>query len=234
MFRIAFLLVIFQIVAVSHAEGGDMADGAELGVTIMGAIIQKNLDDNVALIKEQNGVVKAVKKGHAVQEKYIVTLVQGDHIEVVAQDGKKYRIKSDKFAGAPQIRPGNSSNILSSVSDSYREDGFERSNGKIAMTAAYRDKLVKEDLAKVLMQATAEPYIENGQIMGFRMSQIDEDSIYAKAGLSNGDIVSAINGQELNSVGGTITLLQSLKNADNAEVEIRRGSKTIKFNVEIR
>ena len=61
------------------------------------------------------------------------------------------------------------------------------------------------------MQATAEPYFQNGQIMGFKLSQIDADSIYDKSGVRDSDVITAINGNQLNNVSAAIKLLHSLK-----------------------
>lgn len=208
-------------------------DASDLGITIMGSIVQKSLEDNVALIKEQSGSVKAVKRDHIIAEKYKVIAVYRDHIEILTRESKRYLVYSDKFSASLQAKPGAGPNLDPS-GDSYSEEGFERRKGKIAMTGAYRDKLIKEDLAKVLMQATAEPHLENGQIVGFKMSQIDGDSIYAKSGVTNGDIITTINGQDLTSVAGTINLLHSLKNTDSVEIELRRGSETVKITAEVK
>lgn len=229
----ALLNLLLSSAPLSAGDQPLRSDGSELGITIMGSIVQKSSDDNVALIKEQSGTVKAVKKDHVIADKYKVLAVYPDHIEIVTRDAKRYLVHSDKFTGSFQPKKSEGPS-LSGVPDQYSEEGFERVKGKIAMTAAYRDKLVKEDLAKVLMQATAEPYLENGQIVGFRMSQIDEGSIYNKAGVANGDIVTSINGQELSSVAGTITLLQTLKNADAVDVEVRRGGETVKISAEVK
>ena len=48
------------------------SDGSDVGITIMGAIVQKNFDDNVALIKEQSGTVRAVKRDHVIMDKFKV------------------------------------------------------------------------------------------------------------------------------------------------------------------
>lgn len=230
----ALLNLLLIAAPVSAAEEPVKSDGSDLGITIMGSIVQKTSDDNVALIKEQSGTVKAVKKDYVIADKYKVVAVYPDHIEIVTREAKRYLVYSDKFTGSFQPKKSEGGPSLSGVPDQYSEEGFERVKGKIAMTGAYRDKLVKEDLAKVLMQATAEPHLENGQIAGFKMSQIDEGSIYSKAGVANGDIITSINGQELNSVAGTITLLQTLKNADSVEVEVRRGSETVKISAEVK
>lgn len=215
------------------ADEPTKTDGSDLGVTIMGSIVQKNSDDNVALIKDQTGSVKAVKRDHVILDKFKVLAVHDKYIEVVSRDAKRYWIFQDKFAGTFVNTKNASGPALSGISEQYKEDGFERNKDKISMTAMYRDKLVKEDLAKVLMQATAEPHMENGAIVGFKVSQIDADSIYAKAGLIDNDVITGVNGQELNSIAGSIKLLQSLKGSDHLEVELRRNGQTMKFSVDV-
>jgi type II secretory pathway component PulC len=220
--------------APAGSDGIVKTDGADIGVTIMGAIVQKSSDDNVALIKEQTGVVKAVKKDHVILDRYKVIAVHAEYMELVTRDNKKYWVYQDKFSGvfAPKAGASTAAN-LSGVADQYKEDGFERVKGKITMTGMYRDKLIKEDLAKVLMQATAEPYAEGGSIIGFKMSQIDDGSIYAQAGIQNGDVITGINGTELTSVAGSIALLRSLKGADHVELEIKRNGASQKISVDV-
>jgi type II secretion system protein C len=233
---IAALLGIGLALAVGPARGADepkRSDGSDLGITIMGNIIQKNVEDNVALIKEENGSVKAVKKDLVVLGKYKVVAVHAQFIELIGRDAKRYHVYQDKFAGSFAPKAASGGATLATMGDSYREEGFERVKGTITMTAMYRDKLVKEDMAKILMQATAEPFMENGAIVGFKLSQIDDDSIFVKSGVMNEDIVTSVNGHELNSIAGSIQLLQSLKGADSIEVEVRRGGMPQKITISV-
>jgi len=221
----AFVLAT-TLVALTNASLANEAiktDGSDIGIAIMGAIIQDSPEKNVALVKDSSGKVIAVKADHVILDKFKVLAVHPKYIEVVTRDSKRYFVFQDKFAGGSTGGGPSSGPSLAAIDrDSYSEEGFERKKGKITMTGMYRDKLVNQDLAKVLMQATAEPFLQGTQIAGFKMSQIDEDSIFAKSGLRDGDIVTAVNGQELNSVAGSISLLKSLKGANSLEVEIIR------------
>lgn len=225
--------VLALLVGAAGAIAGEpiKSDGSDIGVTIMGTIIQKQVEDNVALIKESTGAVRAVKKDHVLQDKYKVIAVTAKYIELITRDSQRHYVYQDKFMD--QIQAPKAPTALASNSEQFKEDGFERNKGKIAMTAMYRDKLVKEDLAKVLMQATAEPFVENGAIVGFKMSQIDDGSIYQKAGVIDEDIITSINGQELNSVAGAIALLRALKSAEHVDVEVRRNGQPTKISVDI-
>ena len=83
------------------------------------------------------------------------------------------------------------------------------------------------------MQATAEPFMQNGVIAGFKLSQIDSDSIFAKGGLRDDDVITTLNGQKLNSVAGAVTLLKSLKEVPSIEIEMMRGGSTTTMTLNV-
>jgi type II secretory pathway component PulC len=221
----------------THALGDPIVtDGSELGIQLMGAIVQKQSSENVALLKVY-GAVKAVKPGHPLTGRYHVVAISQEYVEISEDSKIVYRIQQDKFAAqaGKKLHPNQPTAAadLQVPEDIYKEDGFERQKDRIKMTGMYRDKLVKEDLARVLMQATVEPVMENGQIGGFKISQIDAGSIYDKAGLLNGDVITQINDQELTSVAMSIKLLQSLKSANHMEVNVRRNGQSMRLTVDV-
>ena len=208
-------------------------NGSTLGFLIMGTIAQKTPDNNVALIKVlSGGVVSAVKIGHVIDNKYKVTDVSEKYIRVMTRQAEHYLVYLDKFAG--EFRPSTGPHGPAvNPNGHYKEDGFERKDGKVAMTSAYRDRIVNQDLSKILMQATAEPVMNGGAIIGFKLYQIDEDSIFAKGGLHDEDIITSLNGLKLSSVAGAISTLKSLKEANSIEIEVIRNGKpqTMTINV---
>lgn len=242
MLGIAAVLILLQPAQPEFALGAGInldkarkTDGADIGVTIMGSIVQKAADSNVALIKEKSGSVRAVKPGHIIANTYKVIDIHEKYMVVITRSAEQILVYQDKFAtefsGGTPVSTYTGPNLA--LQETYKEDGFERRKGQVSMSASFRDKIVKQDLAKVLMQATAEPHMENGQIAGFKLSQIDADSIFAKGGLMDEDIITAINGTKLNSVAGAIALLRSLKEADSIEVEMLRGGSPSKISLNV-
>ena len=197
-------------------------NGEDIGVVIVGTIANKNQDSNVALVKEiKSGRVHAVKKNYYLLKDYVVKEVHAKFM-VLTRGTKEFLVYQNKFAG--EFTKSVASSIGPSISgDQYSEEGFERNGNQIKVSASYRDKLVNDDLSKILMQATAIPKIENGQIVGFSILQIDAGSIYDKAGLKNEDVVTAINGVKLNNVSGAIKLLQSLKGSNGVAIDLKRN-----------
>lgn len=208
--------------------------GQTLGFLIMGTIAQKTPDNNVALIKIiSSGEVTAVKAKYIIDGKYKVTDVSEKYIRVITKQSEHYLVYLEKFAGEFRESSVRAPGPAVNPDGFYKEDGFERANSRVTMTSAYRDRIVQHDLSKILMQATAEPVVSNGVILGFKLYQIDSDSIFAKGGLHDDDIITALNGLKLNSVAGAIATLKSLKEASAIEIELLRGgvSRTITINV---
>ena len=107
----------------------------------------------------------------------------------------------------------------------YKEEGYEFSAGQIKMTESYKNKLLNEDFTKVLQDMKADPFMEGKKLAGFKLSRIRKNSIYEKAGLADGDIVTEINGIELTSVSQAISVLQAARNSNRLEVTIIQGGQ---------
>lgn len=233
------LLVARGLPAQSDLKNIPRSSDVALGLSIMGTIVKGASGAGVALIKEAaTGTVKAVKAGNQILGKaYLIKEVHGKYIIVEKQGGGRLLVFQDKFSReftGNQIAADPAPRAVQTATDTYREEGFERVKDQVKISAAYRDRLVNQELAKILMQATAEPATENGIIVGFKFSQIDPDSIYAKSGLRDEDIVTGINGQRLNSVGEAVTLLKSLRQADQVEIELKCGGTPARIQIDVK
>jgi general secretion pathway protein C len=67
------------------------------------------------------------------------------------------------------------------------------------LSAPYHREIdgVPASLDDIAMQARIVPAFKGGVAVGFKLFSIRPDSIYGKAGLQNGDIVTSINGYDL-------------------------------------
>lgn len=212
----------------------------------IGNIIQNDGKKSVVLVKNtKSGSVDVLRPGKIFLGYQLIEIQ--NRALLMRKAGKDFLIFQDKFAkevrdtnfigglsqstsGAQQIPAGPSPALL----ETYSEPGFERKAGKVTISQGYRDQLVNRDLGKILMQATAEPHIQNGRIAGFKLTQIDEDSIFSKSGFRNEDIITAINGKNLSNIATAINILKSLKNSEFVEFDVMRGGsrETISLTVQ--
>ena len=215
-----------------------------LSFTLLGYIIHsekaKQLE-NVSLLKlHLSNRVRAFKAGHTFYSYTIHEISEPNRITLqdneILDNLKLLEVYRDLFLTEEftQRKPEEKKPLAAvkeEVSSSFSEEGFERENGAIRMSQKYKDKLLKQDLQEILMQASSAPVFVGNKITGFVIDDIVEGSIYEKAGILNGDIITHIEGRPLTSVAIAIKLIKSLKEEKNANITIKRNSNILKFSI---
>jgi general secretion pathway protein C len=84
------------------------------------------------------------------------------------------------------------------------------------------------NLNQVAMQARIVPSFTNGQPRGFKLFAIRPDSIYARLGLKNGDIIQRINGSTLEDPTRALEAYQSMRGASRIELQIERDGQPLR------
>jgi general secretion pathway protein C len=78
------------------------------------------------------------------------------------------------------------------------------------------------------------PEIKDGRSAGFRLFSVRPDGPFAKIGLQNGDVISAINGLEMTSPDKALEVYTKLKTASHLSVGLERNGQKITKDYNIR
>ena len=81
--------------------------------------------------------------------------------------------------------------------------------------------------------AYADPYVQNGQFIGFRLRPGRNRQLLGQLGLRSGDIITEINGTALDNPAQGFTLLQEMMQADQITAKILRNGAEIPFTFQI-
>jgi general secretion pathway protein C len=84
------------------------------------------------------------------------------------------------------------------------------------------------NLSDLATKARIVPSFKNGVANGFKLFSIVPDSLYAKIGVQNGDVIRRINGYEMNSPDKALEIYQKLRDASRIEIELERRGETIR------
>ena len=106
-----------------------------------------------------------------------------------------------------------------------------RSPNTVKVTSEYKNHMIKEKLDSVLMQAATVPFVENGQLRGFTLWDIEPESVFEKFGLKDGDTVTSINDNEIRDLTSTLQLLTSLKGESKASFKFLRNGAEQTLNI---
>lgn len=92
-----------------------------------------------------------------------------------------------------------------------------------------RSDLLKytNDLSSVLMQARAVPNRDpnTGEINGFRILDMQENSIFGQLGLARMDVLKSVNGEPIDSIQKAMEMYNTMKNGSKIELNVERNGK---------
>ncbi|MGH8057172.1 MAG: PDZ domain-containing protein, partial [Candidatus Entotheonellia bacterium] len=99
-----------------------------------------------------------------------------------------------------------------------------------------RDELSRqfENLHQLLKEARLIPHFRDDQAAGFVVTRLSSKSFLEQIGLRNGDILTGINGQKLNTLEEALQAYQALLNESVLQLEVERNQRKELFTYEIR
>lgn len=88
--------------------------------------------------------------------------------------------------------------------------------------------------SQLLAQVKVTPYLEAGQVRGFRLDDVKSGSLAESLGVRDGDIIKGVEGQRLDSIERTIQIYKEMKDRPMIRVEVERGGRPITLTYEIK
>ena len=80
-----------------------------------------------------------------------------------------------------------------------------------------------DNMSGLMTQLRAVAEVRDGRPAGFRLFQIRDDSLFARLGLQNGDVVQRVNGAQVADPGALLAFLQRLRSEPRVALDIVRG-----------
>lgn len=111
----------------------------------------------------------------------------------------------------------------------------------VKQVASNRWSFSRDELTKVvsspnelLAQVKVTPYLEAGQVRGFRLDDVKRGSLAESLGVRSGDIIKGVEGQRLDGVERAIEIYKEVKDRPIISVEVERGGRPITLTYEIK
>ncbi len=156
----------------------------------------------------QNAIVKVI-----LREK--VVLKVGDNDEILAMEKNIGRGSSSRRGRR---------DVSSSSRTSARKLPVSSYPRKIKLRGDQIEKAM-ENLGELMEQATLRPHIENGQTAGISITGIKPNAIFRKMRLRNGDIITGVNGNTIESVEDALKFVEQLTSGSDIQLQIKRRGR---------
>jgi len=91
-----------------------------------------------------------------------------------------------------------------------------------------------ENLGQLMEQATLRPHIEDGQSAGISITGIKPNAIFRKMRLRNGDIITGVNGDAIESVEDAVKVVEQLSSGSDIQLQIKRRGReqSLDYNIQ--
>ena len=156
----------------------------------------------------QNAVVKLI-----LREKVVLKVGDNDEIlameENIGQGGRSRAGRRDVRSSSP------------AAGQKLPVSSYPR---KIKLRGDQIEKAM-ENLGQLMEQATLRPHIENGQSAGISITGIKPNAIFRKMRLRNGDIITGLNGNSIDSVDDAVKFVEQLSSGSDIQLQIKRRGR---------
>ena len=92
----------------------------------------------------------------------------------------------------------------------------------------------KKDIGAIKKSVGVAPVMENNKLKGFKIRYIKKGSDFDKVGIKRGDIITAINGEEITDLSVPIRFFNNLDTITSATITIKRGNEEKELEYEVR
>lgn len=211
---------------------------ADLGVGLVATLVSNREDWSIAVMTV-DGESKLVRRGVRIRDTAEVVKIARKY--VVLQLGQDQRIVK-LGEGAPK-RPGPPGAL--SLRPRYpwatqhrRSNPAARGVKQLAPYEYAIDRGMLEenlrDLTKLGMQARIIPNYVGGKYHGFRLVGMRPDSLYRAIGLESGDLITRVNGVDIDTPNKALQLFEQLRSASTITLDLQRRGKKITMTYKIK
>jgi general secretion pathway protein C len=146
---------------------------------------------------------------------------------IVLNNGRREYVSADSGDGAPGLatttkvtEPGWGAGIKALDANNYDVPRSEV------------DRAIN-NLNDIAMQARLVPAFKDGASEGFKLFSIRPDSLYSKIGIQNGDVVTRINGLDMNDPAKALEVYTKLKDAPRIDVDVDRNGTIMRMTYNV-
>ena len=186
-----------------------------LQARLVGTLVGKSSAESRAFIDEQlKHQLIHLQIGDTIQER-VLTQINLGKIHLKRPDGKEEILAIEYIPASlemiQELQPG-----------IYRVDKQQLAHA------------IQGNVPTIMAKAKPQPYIHQFQLVGFRLSKVEQQDLLAKAGLQSEDIITSINGKAINQLSSALAIYDEARHSDKISVEVLREgqSRTLRYRLE--
>lgn len=202
-----------------------------LDLTLVGVLAETDPGKGIAMIAEGDGAQAFYHAGAALPGGARLKGVYADYVLIV-HNGRDETLRLPREAQAATT-PGASAAAGTSAAASTSTAPVAVAGLETVDWQAVQ-RQIQVDPAELARQVRVLPVIENGQMVGVRLSGGAQAPLLAKLGLRPDDIVTEVNGISVRDTGRAQQVIAAVRDAERVNVTVRRDGREETLNVSLK
>ncbi len=217
------------------------SQATKLKLTLHGTVSDDDGEGGYALIADAHGIEHSYRVDERIQEGVSLKAVRADHV-VLDHNGRNERLDlpRESLESVASVRPlGRSNGVLTNAPGASAESTPATPiyiAPRIASGRGNWQQLQSDferDPAEAIANLHLEPVFTDGQLRGVRLGGGASNPLAVASGLNADDVVTAVNGIQLDSIARGQQLFQQLRNAKNVQLTIMRNGQSQTLDVDL-
>ena len=196
----------------------------ELDLTLKGVLAERKTNRKLVLIAQAGDMEKVYWLGDRIADAEIIGIAPRRAILLRNGAREALTLKTEKPASPAET---------GRVASHRGSKGITRINERERVVTRELIDRQLENLPDLLRQAKVVPYVDNGQKAGFRVVNIEAESVFEDLGLRQGDIIVAVNGVSVRDTREALAAYRSFKSATTLQVDLLRGDRQVALDFSI-
>lgn len=223
----------------SNPQNGEEDNAApvlsQLPLELVGTIVHANEARSIATVsvKGQNKIIP-VAKGDNIAEYGVTEKVERG--KLIFRNSNSNRLEYIELAKEGEVSFGTvGRSAAAPVGKSSRDGDVQAiSETEFVVSKASMNKYLSQ-LPEVLQQAVTQPVVKpDGTPGGYKLIDMQPNSIFEKLGLQRGDVLVGADGNRIDNPAAAMRAFNSLKNNPNVSLDIERGGRSMNLNYNIK
>jgi len=216
------------------AQESEAVGLSDLGIKLLGTLVSPEPQWSFAIVRVQNES-KLLGVGSSIEDKATIVEIAQRYMIVEIGQRREFVKLGEQYGGGPRVAGvGPPKPILPA---SPGQTDYSKGVKKVGPYEYHIDRTMLEenlqDLSKLAMEARVIPNYVDGKYQGFRLVGLTPNSLLRAIGLESGDLVTRVNGQEIDTPNKALQLFEQLRASPTITLDItRRGQKvTLTYKV---
>jgi len=218
----ALLLLLFLVVEAPAEPPKDLA--------VAGVVVGTTPERSSAILTS-GGRTRVITVGESAFGGRLVS-VSGDRVALdFGGERVQLRLPSPAAASAPP-RPGGLATGRPALPSGAPPEDPETPAREMSRVEVQRR--LGEEIPRILAETAVAPVMEEGRVVGVQVTRLPEGSLLTDAGLRTGDVLTQINGTEIDGMATLIGLWPRLQSASELRATVLRNGQPFSLLVSLR